>query len=279
MQVGSTHPHGLPHGHGAILWIVVGGLSLAVAAIVAGLVVWAGDRGGGPSGEAPAAITATASPTESPSPPVSPTASAATPTPTVTATPTVTPTPPTATPTPRPPLGPSNLYWGSPAIAANLGGDILRVRAGPGTEYPQIAALRTGEGVMLMSSRTSDQAGAYFWWRVQLNDGTIGWAAEGPVDGSQRWLVSPYLQPGNLAVSANLGGDELRVRSGPGVEYPQIGRLLEGDEVILVSPRSTDRTRTYLWWRVRLADGTLGWAAEGPVDGSLKWLVPAGTIP
>ena len=87
------------------------------------------------------------------------------------------------------------------------------------------------------------------------------------------------LAKGSMATAANLDGDELRVRSGPGTQYPQISRLLEGDVVILLSERRLDDAGDYYWWQVELTDGTVGWSAEGPADGSETWLVPSATAP
>lgn len=116
-------------------------------------------------------------------------------TPAATATPTPRPSQsptPTATPTVSPTPAPLVLKRGTVAIAWNLEGEHLHVRTGPGLEYPEIGTLLEGDRVTLLSDRVTDPQGDYFWWNVLLADGTTsGWAAEGPVDGSQLWLV-PY---------------------------------------------------------------------------------------
>lgn len=97
----------------------------------------------------------------------------------------------TTTSTPAPSPVATTLVKGAVAVVANLGGTDLRVRKGPGLQYAQVGSLNEGDRVTLISSRVVDDAGAYLWWQVQLASGLIGWAAEGPADGSQRWLVAP----------------------------------------------------------------------------------------
>ncbi len=91
--------------------------------------------------------------------------------------------------------------------------------------------------------------------------------------------VPAVLQKGMNAIVENLGDDGLRVRSGPGVDYQRVGRLVNGAVVLLLSEQTIGDADSYYWWQLRLADGTVGWSAQGPTDSDDRWLVPPGTVP
>ncbi|NJL92272.1 MAG: SH3 domain-containing protein [Anaerolineae bacterium] len=61
-------------------------------------------------------------------------------------------------------------------------------------------------------------------------------------------------------------GQELNMRSGPGLAFPVVHRLPHEIEVTMVDgPRRSDG---FTWWLVRLTDGTLGWSVDA-IDGAL----------
>jgi len=97
-------------------------------------------------------IPATATPLP-PSP--TPTTAPATPTAVPVTQPTDTPAPPTATPTP------------APQVVAD---GPINVRSGPGTDYPVVSALQTGESAAIIGVN-GDQS----WWQIQMTDGSSGW--------------------------------------------------------------------------------------------------------
>ena len=51
----------------------------------------------------------------------------------------------------------------------------------------------------------------------------------------------------------------LNVRSGPGVSYPAINVLQQGNQVAVVGYDATTD-----WWQVQLPDGNTGWVSGGP---------------
>jgi len=51
----------------------------------------------------------------------------------------------------------------------------IRLRSGPGTTYGTLAIL--GEGTKLKVLEGSEVAEGRTWWRLEMEDGTIGWAA------------------------------------------------------------------------------------------------------
>ncbi len=128
----------------------------------------------------PTETTATASATISPtSPTLAPSPTAA-----LTATPSPTPTAP-----PSPTAVTAVLQLGERAVLTGLGSDPLHLRDGPGRWYAEVAHLLEGETVSLTVGPQTDTSGAYIWWQVELGDGSVGWIAEGPIDGSEHWLV------------------------------------------------------------------------------------------
>jgi hypothetical protein len=77
--------------------------------------------------------------------------------------------------------------------------------------------------------------------------------------------------PGVDALVNTTEGDRLRLRAGPGLSYSVVRELTDETRVtILEGPQAADG---YVWWRVRLADGTSGWVVES-ADG-LRTLLPA----
>jgi len=65
---------------------------------------------------------------------------------------------------------------------------------------------------------------------------------------------------GALAEVYTTEGDHLNLRGGPGLRFEVLNRLDSGTLITLIEgPRKQDGLA---WWRVRLADGTEGWAVE-----------------
>ncbi len=100
--------------------------------------------------------------------------------PTFTPTPTVTPTP-TKTPTPTPtPL---------PTYVAEITGELVNLRSGPGDSYDVLAIIPRGETVELMG-KTDDGE----WIMVRAGDGEEGWIYKDllqPETGAQMIVLTP----------------------------------------------------------------------------------------
>ncbi|MCP4169088.1 MAG: SH3 domain-containing protein [Chloroflexi bacterium] len=65
---------------------------------------------------------------------------------------------------------------GSRVQVANTDNAGMRFRTGPGSTYVTIAIL--DEGTVLKVVGGPDQADDFIWWRLQADDGTIGWGAQ-----------------------------------------------------------------------------------------------------
>ena len=105
--------------------------------------------------------------------------------PTVEIIPTVTPalptiaTLPTATPTPKPtptPSVPTEIKVGGYAKVIGAEADALSYRSGPGLNYARLTIVK--DGTILEVLEGPEEADGYTWWRLEDEDGFIGWAAD-----------------------------------------------------------------------------------------------------
>lgn len=116
----------------------------------------------------------------------------------------------------------------------------LNLRSGPGTNFQIITRLYGGTEVDAIG-----QSGS--WRRVVLPDGTTGWA-------SGNFMSRRYRQQRPYdAIVARTSDGFLNLRTGPGTNYRIVQRLYAGQGVYVVASQGN-------WLRVRLADGTVGWA-------------------
>ena len=99
--------------------------------------------------------------------------------PTVTpALPTVAPLP-TATPTPKPtptPSVPTEIKVGVYVKVIGAEADALSYRSGPGLNYARLTIVK--DGTILEVLEGPEEADGYTWWRLEDEDGFIGWAAD-----------------------------------------------------------------------------------------------------
>ena len=85
-----------------------------------------------------------------------------------TETPTITPVP-SATATPEPQIIPAGAV-----VVSGTEGQNLRLRAGPGLTYATLRILE--EGARLKVLEGPEKVDGYEWWKVQTEDGQVGWA-------------------------------------------------------------------------------------------------------
>ncbi|MCK4470349.1 MAG: SH3 domain-containing protein, partial [Anaerolineae bacterium] len=99
--------------------------------------------------------------------------------PTVTpALPTVAPLP-TATSTPKPtptPSVPTEIKVGVYVKVVSAEADELSYRSGPGLNYARLSIVK--DGTILEVLEGPEEADGYTWWRLEDEDGDIGWAAD-----------------------------------------------------------------------------------------------------
>jgi hypothetical protein len=109
------------------------------------------------------------------------------PQPTVEIIPTVTPTlpmlppTPTLTPIPQPtltptPAVPTEIKVGGYVKVVGAEADQLSYRSGPGLNYARLTIVK--DGTILKVLEGPEEVDGYTWWRLEDEDGFIGWAAD-----------------------------------------------------------------------------------------------------
>ena len=80
------------------------------------------------------------------------------------------------------------------------------------------------------------------------------------------------LRVGDRVVVQNTGSDGLRIRSGAGTGYAEIGKVYDGDKGTIVSGPTGN---VYTWWRVNWDSSSkpTGWSAERNYRDGTVWLV------
>ena len=113
------------------------------------------------------------------------------------------------------------LYADSDEVIIEEG--LTNVREGAGLNYPIIAKVEEGDRFKIISREGE-------WIKIQVNDKKEGWVAE--------WLVSSEKDSGNKKGIAPSAGyttaDGLRVRKGPGTNYPVVSILQKDTEVEII---------------------------------------------
>ena len=188
----------------------------------------------GCSGHAPVAIAPTATPTVVPSSTPKPTTTATpSPSPSPTTTPTETPTP-TQTPTPEPTLTPTEVQ----SLVGQVKVNLLNVRTGPGTNYPQEKQLKKGTFIKIVSVSQNgwykitweDRAGNRFEGWIYGNPNfvqTQGNPASLPVTKAEAYPPTPTPEPTPTAI--------------PAPEYVEQLRTQKGGAVIILDPSMAER--------------------------------------
>ncbi len=194
--------------------------------------------------------------------------------PTPTAPPPTAPSPTeTAVPSPTPTIVVRNpLTIGEPARITVVGG--LNVRDQPTVRTPAVTLLAQGKRITVLEGPVSSDG--YIWWKVDDNQGTVGWVAGG--QGLEDW-ISPQVGEARPVNRSPVVGDrvivtlngELTVRALPGVGSTIVARAGTNQTFTVVAgPQAADG---YFWYQIRSDDGQVeGWAADGREDE--RWLSP-----
>ncbi len=86
-----------------------------------------------------------------------------------------TPVPPTSTPVPPTPT-PATIHVGALVEVTGTGEDGMSFRTGPGTKYIRVTVLKDGDILRVVGG--PEDADDFTWWRLEAEDGTVGWAVE-----------------------------------------------------------------------------------------------------
>lgn len=78
------------------------------------------------------------------------------------------------------------------------------------------------------------------------------------------------LEPGVYGKVINTEGADLSVRAGPGTNNARIGIAPESSLVLILDgPRADENLQEFVWWFVRVEDGTEGWVVQDFLEPSL----------
>ncbi len=104
-----------------------------------------------------------------------------------------------------------------------IGDKLINVRKGAGLDYPIIAKVEEGDRFKVLSREGE-------WIKIQVNDEKEGWVAE--------WLVTSKKDISKSSGTApSLGyttADGLRIRKGPGTDYPVVSILQNNTQVEII---------------------------------------------
>jgi GH25 family lysozyme M1 (1,4-beta-N-acetylmuramidase)/uncharacterized protein YraI len=130
----------------------------------------------------------------------------------------------------------------------------LRVREGPGTTFPTINVLDTGDVVDELGA-TGDRT----WLKIiRRRDGLTGWSMSDYLEGMENPTPPPPLPVPVEEAWYRVTGTTLTVRSGPGLSFSSIGTLRK-DDTVAGSAASADKA----WIQIRRLDGLTGWCFAG----------------
>ena len=143
-----------------------------------------------------------------------------------------TPTVPRET-TPQPTAAPPTQAPAQPVVTSTetvdgyvrLGIGELKIRSGPGTNYPEVGRLQEGTKVEVLETARS---GSSSWGRIDLGWVSMDYIEEGDAPASSSQTV-------NMTVRVKFGSGALNVRGGPGTSYRKIDRLEEGTVVTITT--------------------------------------------
>ncbi|WP_164462216.1 SH3 domain-containing protein [Bacillus sp. FJAT-42376] len=125
----------------------------------------------------------------------------------------------------------------APKETAKILNDTLNIRKGPGLSYGIEAIARKNEAYSVIE-RKGD------WVKLALPGNRTGWAAS--------WLVQVQSSSQEDAIYSN--AEDVRIRKGPGKQYPIIGTFPMGKKAKLVSRKGD--------WTSIAYEGTAGWISS-----------------
>ena len=170
------------------------------------------------------------------------------------------------------PLPPAQPDFPSPQTTRSdqQGGDLyawideprVNVRSSPGQDNKVKFQLERGQKVKVVNV-------SGHWCQIETSNGQTGWIAGWVIDfsppGTEFMRDEVEVKVGWVARS------EVNLRSGPGLNYPEIGELTLSTQVIIIGQRGD-------WYRVALDNGKTGWAASWLIDTRAQRLARKGQL-
>ena len=146
------------------------------------------------------------------------------------------------------------------------------LRVGPGLDYDPVSVMKVGDIAVYLNNWSMDERGVY-WYYVNF-DGVVGWV-------SSRYTTLDYGYPQSASGgSSNYSGPldfdmddtfvagsrvrataSVNVRTGPGLDYYDMGTLKKDDQVEYLGYSSMD-DRGVVWYQVRYYSFGIGWVSS-----------------
>lgn len=136
----------------------------------------------------------------------------------------------------------------------------LNIRAGAKVERDIVTKATSGTKVTILSVLNN-------WYKVKLASGTVGWANSSYISVSNENVdQGSTVNKPNQSITSNqetaaypfkgtVTASLLNIRSGAKVEREVVGKATSGNSVTVLSALGE-------WYKVKLADGTVGWASS-----------------
>jgi N-acetylmuramoyl-L-alanine amidase len=131
----------------------------------------------------------------------------------------------------------------------------LNVRSGPGLNQPIMGYLWRGERVALLGRNSASN-----WLQIRLPGYSKGWVSAQYIQSSVPVYTLPITEVGIPEPQVYTGvvtSYSLNVRTGPGFNYPVVGRLNQGQQINVYG-----RDVSGAWYKIGLPNGAQGWAAS-----------------
>jgi cell wall-associated NlpC family hydrolase len=154
---------------------------------------------------------------------------------------------------------------GGKALVTNTDGDTIRVRAGAGTEYKQVAEAHGGQTVTVLDGPIKDGKGTV-WYKIDAPRGK-GWMMAnflaGKGGGTTTKVTAKSEAPAAKVITeygkvANTDGDRLRVRS-EASRSGSVAATIAPSTVVQVSKGPVVDKEGIAWYMISV-NGTTGWA-------------------
>lgn len=136
-------------------------------------------------------------------------------------------------------------------------GTNINVRSGTSISSSKIAKVKD-KGTVLLSIERTDYINGYYWDKVVLSDGTIG------------YIASKYLEEIDTVQTCSelavINGSGVNVRSGPGTSNTSIITNLAKGTLVTIIDKKCYNVGGLTWDRVILSDGRQGFVASNYLD-------------
>lgn len=137
----------------------------------------------------------------------------------------------------------------------------LKVRASATSSATLVGSLNKGSIALRIEKGTAVSSDGRYWDKIMYDTGSnliIGYAARIDTDGSQ------YLTPVDDVITTNeqaFTTEAVNLRNGPGLNGTVIKKTLGKGTEVTVIDKMTYEVNGYLWYRIKLSDGTQGYMA------------------